>query len=159
VLSIASSVLSQIRHKTQNWTTINVIRKRKIVIIWSKISREHTNNGNAIMFVNVANNMCITRINYNAKELKLVTTSTPKMWLLRFMLGEMKLHYGHDNRHIALMRHRKTYVNKTTKVLNCCTSQLYWLTMGPLASFGKTTQALMWNALQMLTINLPCWGT
>ena len=57
------------------------------------------------------------RINYNAKELKLVTTSTPKMWLLRFILGEMKLHYGHDNRHIALMCHRKTYVNKNNERL------------------------------------------
>jgi len=45
------------------------------------------------MLTNIAKYMCIIRVNYNAKELKLVTTTTPKRWLLgKVVLGEMKRH-------------------------------------------------------------------
>ena len=44
------------------------------------------------MLTNIAKYMCIIRVNYNAKELKLVTTQLQKVALGKVVLGEMKRH-------------------------------------------------------------------
>jgi len=44
------------------------------------------------MLTNIAKYMCIIRVNYNAKELKLVTTQLQKVALGKVVLGEKKLH-------------------------------------------------------------------
>ena len=42
------------------------------------------------MLTNIAKYMCIIHVNYNAKELKLVTTTIPKVARGKVVLGEKK---------------------------------------------------------------------
>ena len=62
--------------------------------MWSKIVS--LKKGNAIILVNIAKYMCIIHVNYNAKELKLVTTlvttQPQKIARGKVVLVEKKLH-------------------------------------------------------------------